>query len=444
MKGQARFGRPEMHGRILTLAQRPRYLVVDKDSMEDERLSLRARGLLAYLLCKPPDWIVVEKVLVNHLAKADKGEGRDAIRTAMSELKTHGYFRRTRRRNIRGQFVYITVVFESPQIFEERYRQGHLWESFMLEIVPGSTAEEAEDEPPPLFRAAADRRLETRQRSVRRGASRPAQDAEGAISGPPAVDGFPGPGFPSTAQPSTGNPTLLNPEPQNPDELKTHKSSSSSPGASASRNAGNAAAAGGAHAPGSGPLRDALLNAGIGEPKLSELAAKEHLTPTIVAREAAEARARGKGTGALVRNLEAAAERAAAAWQRAGEYQRRQVGAATAASPAQRSRAEQEQHAAEEREIERALNALPADELARRAEEVGRKFPRLRGRDLSVDRVLRYLIFHQLRSEAARPEPIYETEADKRRCAERARVIGGGNVEMPVIVYGSGGPEPGC
>ena len=59
--------------------------------MEDARLSFRALGVLVYLLSKPDHWTVDSRVLCQ-----THPEGRDAVRTALSELKEAGYMRQER------------------------------------------------------------------------------------------------------------------------------------------------------------------------------------------------------------------------------------------------------------------------------------------------------------------------------------------------------------
>jgi hypothetical protein len=61
----------------------------------DNRLSLRARGLLVYLLSLPPDWVVRQ----SHLAR-DTNTGRDALRTLFLELRHAGYARYERLRDV--------------------------------------------------------------------------------------------------------------------------------------------------------------------------------------------------------------------------------------------------------------------------------------------------------------------------------------------------------
>lgn len=62
------------------------YAQIDKRPLCDPRLSYKATGVLCYLLSKPCDW----EVRLEELAGA-KTDGLDAVRTAMQELRQHGY-----------------------------------------------------------------------------------------------------------------------------------------------------------------------------------------------------------------------------------------------------------------------------------------------------------------------------------------------------------------
>lgn len=94
---------------IFRIAKRPNFLIADKRSIEDPRLSLRARGLLATLLCKPDDWTIDSAGLA-----AIVREGRDAIRAAMKELQKAGYMKTERRQIERGRWVTETTIYEQP------------------------------------------------------------------------------------------------------------------------------------------------------------------------------------------------------------------------------------------------------------------------------------------------------------------------------------------
>ena len=62
------------------------YVQIDKRALEDNRLSWRAKGILAYLLSKPSGWKVNVKDIWNNGA-----EGRNAVQDCLHELKEFGY-----------------------------------------------------------------------------------------------------------------------------------------------------------------------------------------------------------------------------------------------------------------------------------------------------------------------------------------------------------------
>jgi hypothetical protein len=93
----------------IRVAQRERYTVIDRRTLNDERLSFRARGVLAWLLDKPDDWTCN----ADDIATAGT-EGRDAVRTALRELVGTGYIARERRQAEGGLWVTDTVVYERP------------------------------------------------------------------------------------------------------------------------------------------------------------------------------------------------------------------------------------------------------------------------------------------------------------------------------------------
>lgn len=66
---------------------------VPNTAVNDERLDLKARGLLLLMLSKPDGWVFRER----HLATV-AGVGRDQLRAAMQTLIDAGYVVRTRER----------------------------------------------------------------------------------------------------------------------------------------------------------------------------------------------------------------------------------------------------------------------------------------------------------------------------------------------------------
>jgi hypothetical protein len=62
------------------------FTTVSNETLQDKRLSFKARGLLAYLLSLPDDWAVS----IEHLATVSPG-GRVKVQTAIKELAENGY-----------------------------------------------------------------------------------------------------------------------------------------------------------------------------------------------------------------------------------------------------------------------------------------------------------------------------------------------------------------
>lgn len=85
------------------------YVVVNKIFLNENRLSLKAKGLLAYLLSLPDNW----KIYIKELEKHHK-DGRESISTAINELIKYKYMHRIRVRE-KGQFKgYCYKVYEKP------------------------------------------------------------------------------------------------------------------------------------------------------------------------------------------------------------------------------------------------------------------------------------------------------------------------------------------
>lgn len=97
--------------------RRSNFTIVNNNIINDERLSMKARGLLVYMLSKPDDWVFYE----TEITKAGP-DGRDAIRSGIREIEQAGYLRRDPiKRDGNGKFqskdwlLYDTPQTENPR-----------------------------------------------------------------------------------------------------------------------------------------------------------------------------------------------------------------------------------------------------------------------------------------------------------------------------------------
>jgi len=96
---------------VKALSPEDPYARIHRDTIQDSSLSFRARGLLAFLLSRPDDWVVYK----DELHKNCK-EGRDAVRKAFGELQEAGYIISIRHTDDKNQFDgYSHIVYGTKQ-----------------------------------------------------------------------------------------------------------------------------------------------------------------------------------------------------------------------------------------------------------------------------------------------------------------------------------------
>jgi DNA-binding transcriptional MocR family regulator len=83
---------------------------VPNAAVEDERLDLRSRGLLLFMLSKPDGWTFRERALAKQA-----GVGRDQVRSAMQKLIEAGYVRRRWESRDDGPPAMVTEVYDRSQ-----------------------------------------------------------------------------------------------------------------------------------------------------------------------------------------------------------------------------------------------------------------------------------------------------------------------------------------
>lgn len=86
------------------------YVMLNKEFLSDERLSWKAKGILAYLLSLPDEWKIYQNELINHAT-----DGIDGLKAGIKELTNYGYISKGKIRNGKGQFIgWEYCVFEVP------------------------------------------------------------------------------------------------------------------------------------------------------------------------------------------------------------------------------------------------------------------------------------------------------------------------------------------
>jgi len=86
------------------------FTILANEILRNQRLTLRARGLLGLLLSYPDNW----RTSSENLARICP-DGRDAIRTTLRELEDAGYIERRKYQDELGRWHTDTVVFDTPQ-----------------------------------------------------------------------------------------------------------------------------------------------------------------------------------------------------------------------------------------------------------------------------------------------------------------------------------------
>lgn len=86
---------------------------IANQALQDDRVSFRARGILASMLSRPPGWSTSAERL-----SAASTEGRDAVRSALKELEKFGYLVRVKAQDEKGQWHHHQDVFDVPQLEE--------------------------------------------------------------------------------------------------------------------------------------------------------------------------------------------------------------------------------------------------------------------------------------------------------------------------------------
>lgn len=95
---------------VFRVPKRNNYTVMSNFHLRDPNLSLKAKGLLSYMLSNPDDW----DYSIRGLASQNR-DGPDSVRTGLKELEAHHYLKREKVRDAQGHIIdYDYQIFEQP------------------------------------------------------------------------------------------------------------------------------------------------------------------------------------------------------------------------------------------------------------------------------------------------------------------------------------------
>lgn len=94
---------------IIRVAKNSNYVVMNRTALNDNRLSWKAKGIMAYMLSMPDDWVFYMEELMTHST-----DGKASFRAGFNELKTCGYIERKPIREGQRIKEWETIVHEVP------------------------------------------------------------------------------------------------------------------------------------------------------------------------------------------------------------------------------------------------------------------------------------------------------------------------------------------
>ena len=99
--------------RIRRAKHEKNYTVILNATIQDSRLSWKARGLHHYILSLPDDW----DICIAHLSEQSLNDGMAIVKSALKELETFGYLSKVRLKDDRGRFLKcVWDIYETPQV----------------------------------------------------------------------------------------------------------------------------------------------------------------------------------------------------------------------------------------------------------------------------------------------------------------------------------------
>ena len=127
---------------IIRIEQRRDFTVLQNEMLRDRRLCLKTKGLFAVMLSRPGNW----QLSVSGLS-AYTGAGRDAIRSALKELREAGYLTMEKQSHgERGKFAGSVYILHEESVQPEKAAP---WPDYPSTADP-TTGEPTSENPPQI------------------------------------------------------------------------------------------------------------------------------------------------------------------------------------------------------------------------------------------------------------------------------------------------------
>lgn len=95
---------------VLRKVKKSDYTIIDNNIFKNQKLSLKAKGMICTMLSLPDDWVFSEIGLTQL-----SNDSRTGIRSTLMELQEYGYLKRERARDEKGIFRdTIYTIYEEP------------------------------------------------------------------------------------------------------------------------------------------------------------------------------------------------------------------------------------------------------------------------------------------------------------------------------------------
>ena len=95
---------------VLRKEKKSDYTIIDNNIFKNEKLSLKAKGMICTMLSLPDDWQFSEEGL-----RQLSNDSRTGIRSTLSELTEFGYLTRKQLKNENGSFANMEyTIYEEP------------------------------------------------------------------------------------------------------------------------------------------------------------------------------------------------------------------------------------------------------------------------------------------------------------------------------------------